>query len=275
MHPVLREPVFHFLVLGCAIFAAGQLWPHNADRLRIEVNQARIDGIARKYQAQYGAMPSPGQLHTLVDADIHGEILFQEGLSMGLDRDDEIVRRRIIQKAEFLLQDLVTVNEPTRTDIAAYYRQHAQDYIIPERVSFTHVYFSPDNGGDESAQARARVALAKLGQRPRAPEAGDRFFEGYDYAALGRTAVARVFGDSPLASAVFLAPIGRWVGPFRSGFGWHLVRVSSREPARTPNLAEIEGAVRGDWKTAAQARANAEAFARVRAKYRVIMDVRP
>lgn len=275
MRHVLSEPIVHFLLLGLVIVAAGTLWRNQEpDRYRIVMSASKVQDIASKYAAQYGAVPTSEQLKALSGAALRAEVLYREGVALGLDKGDEIVRRRIIQKAEFLLQDLTVDPEPTEAQLVAWYRAHSLDYAIAERESFTHIYFSADQGGDAAAVSRARKLLAELQKHPtaRAPELGDRFPELYDYASLSEAEVVRVFGQNDFSSNIFDAPVGQWSGPFKSGFGWHLVRVSAREPARIAPLAEVMGTVRTDWQEAMRAKANDEAFARLRAKYQIERD---
>jgi parvulin-like peptidyl-prolyl isomerase len=143
--------------------------------------------------------------------------------------------------------------------------------MLPARASFTHIYFSPDA---VDGRARALAALRKLRTKSpnRAPEFGDAFADQYDYSAMDKTAVQRVFGKSEFSAATFEAPIGKWVGPFRSGLGWHLLRVTSREESRKAPFEDIVGTVRTDWQRATGAKANAEAFARMSAKYTVVRE---
>jgi parvulin-like peptidyl-prolyl isomerase len=47
--------------------------------------------------------------------------------------------------------------------------------------------------------------------------------------------------------AVFELELGEVSQPVRSGMGYHLLELVEREPARTPELAEIEDQVRAEW----------------------------
>ena len=271
MRRVFREPVVHFMFLGLAIFSAGQLWPKESDERRIVIDRKRIEGIRQNYVSEYGTQPSKTQMKFLVDANVRDEIFYREGLALQLDRGDEIVRRRVIQKAEFLLQDVSPSPQPTPADIRAYYQDHIPDYVIPARTSFTHIYFSVETG---DGRARALAALKKLRMKSldRAPELGDTFSDQYDYSAMGKTAVQRVFGTSKFSAATFEVSIGEWAGPFRSGLGWHLLRVTARVKPRKAPFEEIKDIVRTDWQKAAGAKANAKAFLRLNAKYTVVRE---
>ena len=272
---ILHEPLLHFVVLAAVLFIAGHYWGEgDSARYRINVTSEELQRIGEGYYRQYGAVPTPEQLRHLVDRYVHDEILYREGLAMGLDREDEIIRRRIVQKIGFLEQDVSVVGHPTLSQLASYYRQHEQRYRLPSRRSFTEIYFSPDHGGDAQARARALSVLSEVlsssSHVTRSPGRGDAFPGPADYTSVGAVEVARVFGESEFSTALFAAPVGKWSGPYRSGYGWHLLYVQSAEPPRTPLLAEILDAVRSDYTAEIRAQMNAEAFAKLSAKYTVV-----
>lgn len=266
---LLREPLLHFALLGAAIFVIGDVRSRDDGRYRIVMDDARIASLAATYARQFGAPPSPAMLHTLVDNDIDQEILYREGLAMGLDRDDEVIRRRIVQKVQFLAQDLAPPAAPSEAALWAFYGAHPALYTAPARVSFSHVFFSPDQGGD--ARSRAQAVLATLdSETARAPERGDPYPDRADYSGIGPDDAQRLFGKSDIASALFRTRAGQWAGPFRSGYGWHLVRVSAVAPARLLPFAQVHDDVRTDYLADAQASADMRAFTALKAHYTVV-----
>jgi peptidyl-prolyl cis-trans isomerase C len=278
-HPVktiLREPLLHFAALGVLLFIAGHYSGHNGGsdpaRYRIVIRPDQLRRIEEGYLRQYGTAPTAEQLQLLTDRYVHEEILYREGLALGVDREDEIIRSRIVQKVEFLQQDLSVAKDPTPEELQAYYRAHRDHYTLPEKRSFTHVYFSPDRSGDASAKARALQALPELRAEriSRAPDRGDVFAGLSDYSSLGALEVARVFGESQFSNALFTAPVSQWSGPYRSGFGWHLLYVQAVEPVRTPPLQDIVETVRADFIEQLRERQNAEVFAKVRSQYTIV-----
>ena len=141
---VVREPLLHFVLLGALLYFVSTWLTAHPEAGRIVVSRADIDGIATNYQLQYGNRPSGQQLDALVDAFVREEIYYREALRNGLDRNDEIVRRRLVQKYEFLQQDLAAIQEPDEVALTTWFEQHRSQYQQPARVSFTQVYFSPD-----------------------------------------------------------------------------------------------------------------------------------
>ena len=266
---LVREPLLHFLVIGVLIFLAAQAWRGAHDVRRIVVTPERTAELATKYRLQTGASPTPAQLEGLVEAYIQEEALYREGKAMGLDRDDEIVRRRISQKVEFLQQDRGLPTAPSDTELRRYFEAHAATYASPVRTTFSHLYFSTDAVGEGPARARAAHALEEL--KAGVSDVGaDPFPDLNDYSGLAEPEAVRLFGDSELAHRLSTAPVGQWSGPYRSGYGWHLVRVDARSPAKRADLGHVREQVREDYLHAAQARANAQALARLKARYTVV-----
>lgn len=270
---IAREPFLHFVVLGALIFAASEGVEHYTTRYRVEVGPDRIARLSDTYTQQFGSAPTPTQLKTLVDGYVKEEIEYRESLALGLDRDDEIVRRRLVQKYEFLQQDLQLLDDPTADQLKAYYQAHQSAYAEPAKRSFTQVYFSPDVNGEADAEARATAALPRLkaANLARDPAAGDPFPGPDDVADLTADDAQRLFGSSDLSREVFKAQPGQWAGPFRSGFGWHLVRVTSATPGRAQPFEAVAPRVLDDWKNDQRAGLNTKSYAALKRKYQLVV----
>jgi parvulin-like peptidyl-prolyl isomerase len=71
-----------------------------------------------------------------------------------------------------------------------------------------------------------------------------------------------------------LAP-GDWVGPFRSDFGVHLVRLHNRTEARLPPYEELEAQVADEFAAQRRAARNEAAYREMRARYDVVIEEPP
>lgn len=274
---VVREPFFQFIALGAVLFAVSEYLDYRSNTPRIEITAAEVEGIRNNYRLQYGVSPTEDQLRSLVDEFIREEVYYREALRLKLDENDEIVRRRLVQKFEFLQQDLGTLEEPTDDSLEAYYRAHQKNYESPERLTFSHVFFSVDRMNESEARARAERALATLEAEvargvTRAPELGDSFPGAVDYPSVTLTQVRRAFGSSGLSDEIFSTVPGRWSGPLRSGLGWHLVYVSAHEPARIAEFASVRETVRRDYLAAEREARNAAEFERLKQHYRIVRE---
>lgn len=272
---LIREPLVHFAILGLILALAAHAYQVRHDTYRIEVTPARAAELSRKYALQFGAPPDPATLEQLIRDDIHDEVLFRQGRALRLDQDDEIVRRRVIQKEQFLVQNLSPPAEPSDAQLQAFYDRHPERYTAPPRATFSHIYFAPPQDGrpgeDAATVARAKAALGRIPKGAiRDPELGDPFPDIYDFAAFEPEQAQRLFGKTPLAEAVFTAPVGRWSGPYRSAYGWHLLYVSARAATERQPLSQVRDRVRADYLQAAQEEANAAAFQKIARRFTVV-----
>jgi hypothetical protein len=238
-------------------------------RADIVVDAAQVDYQRNLFHSQFGYYPDAARQRELLDSYVREEMLHREALRLGLDTDDEIIRRRLVQKMEFLLTDATVVPEPTPAQLAAYQARHAARFERPARVSFEQRYF----GDAPESRARALTALRKSAVRGNVT--GEEFALGETFSGVEPDAALRAFGSSPLSRALFDAPVGVWSGPYRSGYGWHLVRVTARTGAVTPPLAGVRDAVKDAWVREFRERALQARFAELAQRYRVVRDDLP
>ncbi len=265
---VWREPLAHFLAFGIAIFLVAHALEARSTRYAIHVTPGDVDRIANSYVQQYGTAPDAGQIHTMVDNYVREEIFLREGLALGLDKDDEIVRRRIAQKFDFLQQDMAVPREPSEAELAHWFAQHRGDFALPARRSFEQVYYAIDARGDVAAKALAQTAATRLAHGQAAPAADD--FPGPKVITnLGADDIQRVFGGNDFAARVFAAPVGRWSGPVRSGFGWHVLRITGAQPEEPRSLAQAHNEARQAWIQADRRQRNADTYRQLLAHYSV------
>ena len=213
-------------------------------------------------------------MRSLIDQHVREEIMYREALAMGLEQDDAIVRRRLAQKLAFLSEDLTPVPAPQEAALGRFFEQNRDVYRKTEHVSFTHIYFSPDRRGDH-AGGDARYALAVLRSGNPGAEAstfGDPFMLMHTYAQRSEQEIADLFGHD-FASAVMALPVGVWQGPVPSGYGLHLVRVSSQTAARNPSLDEVRTQVAEDFNQDQRRKANDAFYERLKDRYQVVIQV--
>ncbi len=270
----LREPLVHFLLLGAALFLL-DVWLRpaapGAGAGEIVVGEARIRSLAQNFARTWQRPPTREELDGLVESHVREEVLYREALALGLERDDTIVRRRMQQKMEFLFDEAAAVREPTDAELAEYLAAHRERFAAPPRARFEQVFLDPARRGPRLA-ADAQRLLEQLNRPGSAVDpgaVGDRLqLLDARYDDVPQFEVQRLFGES-FARALFEQPTGRWVGPITSGYGEHLVRLEARQPGGVPALDEVRPLVEREWTSARRKAVAAEAYATLRAKYRV------
>ena len=268
----LSEPLLHFVVLAAIVVAASRLYERHHDQFRIVMTDARVNQLAASYHQQFGVEAGPELRERLVQSDFEDEVLLREALALHLDKDDEIIRRRLIQKMKFLSEDQHAPGEPTPAQLQAFFDAHRDQYQSKPAATFTHVFFASDTSDDRIGRTRAVSELTRLKQSgvPRAPTAGDAFPDRYDFSSYEPDQVARLFGRTEFLEAVFSAPIGEWVGPVRSAYGWHLLRVAARQASAIPSFNAVQDKVRRDFLESAQDAANRAALDRMRRQFTLV-----
>jgi hypothetical protein len=292
MSKLLKEPLLHFLVLGLALFVLFDLVSEEegyAGGKTITVDRAAlltfIQFRTRAFEPSIAAQRLDGlsdqELELLVDDYVREEALYREALALGMDRNDYVIKRRMIQSVEFITKGFVTrAVEVSDEDVRAHYEAHRDDYYVEPFVTFTHVFISNDNRTDTEVDALAAAELNELNARKvpfsAAPGRGERFPYFVNYVERDPEFVASHFG-SAMAEAIFsLEPDElAWKGPFVSPYGAHLVLLTRKAPGRFPPLDEIQASVRQDAQRAAVQQKNEAAIQAIVDTYEVQRQPEP
>ncbi len=268
----LNEPLVRFMILGAVIFALQALFGKTeaGEDLKVEISSGQIKVLRAAWVKKRGRPPSEAELRNIVDGRLREEIFYREAIRMGLDQDDVIVRRRLAQKLEFLVQNLTIPNEPPEQDLRTFFAGNAQRYREAARLSFSHVYFSIDRRPEAAKDAETLLRELRAAEPPpeHAPRRGDPFMSHYHQVGSTFRDASKNFGRD-FARALFeLEPDG-WQGPLRSAYGMHLVRIYDKRPPRDVELEEVRKKVVRDWRSVRRREANAETYARLSKRYEI------
>ncbi|OPY95485.1 hypothetical protein A5906_08020 [Bradyrhizobium sacchari] len=275
MQRILREPLLHFIVLGALLFAvyAGVRRVDSASVQDIVVSRSRVAHLAGMFSRSWRREPNPNELSDLVNDYVREEILYREAKAMGLDNDDPVIRRRLRQKLEFLAEDVAAQRAPTDDELNSLLHNEPDRFRTESRYSFSHVFLNPDRYRDRLAERQDALGkeLAEMSESTDPAEIGDRFLLGQSFADMPAHELTRLFGED-FSGQLANVPPGSWEGPLRSSYGVHFVRVTSREQGRLPSLDEARPALLREWSERERIKANAETFARLRSRYRVVIE---
>jgi len=241
---------------------------------RIEVTAGDFNQIAMAWLAQGRPPATPEEMKSLVESKVREEILYREALELGLDQEDTIVKRRLAQKMEFLVEDVAALRDPTSEELKAWFEQNSSRFALPARATFHHLYFSPDTRGRQTREAAVR-ALDKLAGKPAtllgvAHQADPFMFQDY-YGERTPEQVANVFGTK-FAESVFQLKPNEWQGPIESGYGWHLVWIDSLTPSRVPTFEEMESSsIKAEWLADQRAETKRKMYEAMKARYEIVL----
>jgi len=292
MNSLLQQPLLHFLAAGVLIFAAYQISDEAeletaSDGMAIVVDRtALLNYMQYRAQAfrpdifseQLDAM-SEAERERLVADFVREEALHREALAMGMDQGDYIIRQRLVQKVEFLLENMVNqALVPDEEVITAWYNVHRDDYRVDAVYTFTHIFFDADERGPE----QARQDAANLLGTPQLAEAGfndasgfgDRYPFLQNYVERTRDFVVNNFTPAFVDALDAVEPSNAsWYGPFESRYGWHLVMLRQRSEPYLPDLDSIRERVMDDWRYEAVLESRRDAEQQVIDQYEVQVDL--
>jgi hypothetical protein len=267
----------HFLVIGAAIYLLYGMFAEpvmdETDKT-IVVSAGEIEWMQSSWQKRWNRPPTEKELDGLIQQYIRETVLYREALTMGLNQHDQVIRRRLAQKLEFLARDLVALTPPTGEELQAYFADNRARYQEPVRYTFTQVFIDPDKRGDATlADAEGiKATLIATGDALEDPGAlGDNFMLPNHYLEKDPLEIRKYFGDGFAESLVELAP-GQWHGPVLSGYGVHLVYLSTISAPPAPVLAELRERVVQDWKTEQGEELNEKFYASLRERYSVVIE---
>ena len=270
MMRLFKDPLLHFLAIGLVLFAVYRVATPQADGLA-NPKTLVVDEKALLTFMQYRARAfepetakarlqnlSADQLKHLINAYVREQVLYREALSLGLDSNDYIIKRRLIQKLDFISQGFAEAAvKLSDKEIEAHYTANKREYYVQPSVTFTHVFFDANKRGTKKAAALAKSRLVELNSKAApftdAPSHGDRFPYHVNYVERSPDYVTSHFGPD-LTKAVFTIDPGPdvWHGPYSSPHGNHVVMLAKRQEGRIPALDEIRGRVREDARRARQ-----------------------
>ena len=263
-----REPLVHFLILGAGIFLLFRIVadPAATSDDRIVVTAGQVDHLVTVFSKTRQRPPTREELQELIDNFVLEEVLYRQALALGLDQNDTIIRRRLKQKMEFLVDDFAA-SEPTDTDLQRFLDENQDAFREDARVDFEHVRFK------ETASEKAAQVLAKLqeGVKLDIYAVGDRLPLPSRFESTRETEISGLFGEE-FKEVLLAQEAGQWMGPIRSPYGLHLVKIHRQIEGRIPKLSEIREAIKRDWLYDRRRLAQQALFDQLRSQYTVIVE---
>ena len=269
MKKLVKEPLVHFLLIGMGIFLLYALVEEDTpDDSRIVIDDGQLNHLVTMWEAQWQRPPTEVEMAGLMQRHIRQEVFYREALRMNLDHDDEMVKRRLSQKMEFLSDDLSSLIDPaTEKKLRSFYEENEEDYRSPPRYSFHQVAFT------SKAPATAQALLIKhASASPQALQGkGDMLSLPFTYDQLYENHVGNQLGGE-LAAQLDDLPLNKWTGPVQSGYGTHLVYITEKEESFLPKFEDIKAELTRDYEYRSEKESQEMIFDELKANYEVVIQ---
>jgi peptidyl-prolyl cis-trans isomerase C len=86
-------------------------------------------------------MASPAEFQAMVEDKVREEVLYREGLAMGLDKDEAILKRRLARKMQFVAEDVAASHEPSTAEMKTWFKKNSQRSPYPVATASANLYF--------------------------------------------------------------------------------------------------------------------------------------
>ena len=273
---LLSNPLLQFFVAGMVIFGL-YAWQGGAaeqgDKDRIVITQAEQRNLVFLFEKTWRRSPTEDERKGLVEERLQQELLYREALALGLDKDDVVIRRRLAQKIEFIVDDMAAGRSPTEEELGAFLKQNQQRYATEPKVSFRQVFLSAERRGPALIEDANRI-LTELQTGADPLSFGDPTVLPQTMRASALSSVERVFGKE-FSAALVEAPTGSWLGPVQSTFGAHLVQLLERQAGQAATLDTARTQLERDWREAERQRAKDAYIMTLKDKYSISIEPGP
>ena len=231
----LQEPLLHFLVLGGLIFL---FYFYTNDGFtqqeqRIVIPQAKIDQLVYIWQKKQMRTPSDAELQQIIDGEVYNEIMSREAVKLGLEREDGVIRRRLVQKMSFVFTDLAALAEPSDAELKNYLEQHKEAFMAEESLSFI---------------VQNKTILEK------------------EYNDVSAWEVSRIWGRE-FTNMLFSMPVDVWTRKVPTSYGDVDVLVKAKSVEKLRPFDEIRPLLKQAWQLQAQKKSEQDFYTSLKKEY--------
>src|SRR5689334_3464793 len=259
----LREPLLHFVVLGGLLFAVDHFLIAKADDPHTIVVGAEVDSEAiETFRAARGHEPNAEELAALRRVWLDNEVLYREGLALGVDKGDPAIRERVIFKALSVIDANVKLPQIDDDALRKWFEAHRAKYDEPPRYDFDEAVLSGDN-----SETAVRAFVAELnGGTPGDAKAGLRVFKGRP-----QQNILESYGYE-VADTLSKSTPGQWQA-YHTREGWRAMRLNASIPPKPALFESIRNVVRQDWTDATASEQRSAAVRALAKKYKIVHEV--
>lgn len=281
---ISKEPLVHFLIAGFLLFiyfnfcstkefADNTIVINKTDLL--DFMQFQSKAFNAKVFEEKLAQFSASEKQQLLDNYTRDEVLYRTALDLGLDQNDFVIKRRIIQKMEFILDDFdASTVEISEDSLRIYYKKHQDRYFRDAYYTFTHIFFHHDKNGAERAKAFSQSLVNRQLTAAESLPHGDRFLYHRNYSEKTTNFLENQFGQKFTEALTMLdAKEKNWQGPIPSAHGYHLIKLLNKQEAALPEFSAVVTSVQTDYLNDLKKRHKEKQIQRLITQYKIIDHV--
>ena len=247
---LFKEPMVYFCIIGALVyyFYVPDITDKDLTDSVIQLPSRFVDAQKDKFSQQYQRQPSEEELQSIIDQEVNAEILFREAWRLQLYVGDAVVKKRMIQKMQFLLEEGSATKDVSEEELETYFLTHQETFPSRKKVDLYHELFS------QSVDAERHLEeLLKAGEGSTEGVTGSAkgvvaFPLGNVFSQISEKELAQFFGQD-FSKNLGLAmldqtKLDQWQGPVKSRYGFHVVKLSNLSKAKEVSFSDVRESIR-------------------------------
>ncbi|MFK7905185.1 MAG: peptidyl-prolyl cis-trans isomerase [Chitinophagales bacterium] len=288
MKKILKEPLLHFLFAGFLVFLfCEQYAPSPANDDTIIVNkqalmtlmQYRSKAFEGDYFEEKFDKLGEAERQQLIEDYVREEALFREAKQLNLGEEDYIIKRRMIQKVDFIYQNRIAKEVAFPEDsLLQFFNANKVNYLLPAHYTFSHIFFKAKNKGFQTALDKANAFVKETNTSKidfnESLKYGERFLYHRHYVEKEFDFLEGHFGGE-FAEGIKALETDKteWSEPIQSKHGYHLVLLTNKVAASKPNFKDIKAQLSEDYKRTFEQDIKSELMDAIIDRYKVVLDL--
>jgi len=233
---ILYEPLFHFLLIGSAIYI------YYISQTVAQIKSPIEKIVVSKQEIPNSMQLSSGELTLEIRKSYYEKVLLNEAYGLGLDRSDSEIKERLIKQMHYILLNSVKYVEPTQEELYKYYKEHIEDYSETQKISFYNLFFAYDQ--EKAKRVYEMLELLDANTTLGEGVCGDE--EKCFIKEISLVELKKLYGNY-FTNQLFRIKKGAWHQPIRSKKGVHVVYINSKKIAEAYPFDEVEDRVYQDY----------------------------
>ncbi len=265
---LFKEPLLLFFLLGIIsflLYTKATAYIEKKNR-QIFVSESQVELLKESFKKTWFRPPTQNELDGNIDNYVMDEVFYREAVTMGLDKTDPGVKRRLRNLMELMMDEYTTIY-PTENQLRKYLSEHPDKFRKEPRISFQHLYFPFENKKEamdllQTLQKNEAVEEKYIGHPLMIPS---------EFENESKRSIENLFGKD-FSTDIFIVETDNWNGPVESAYGWHLVYVGQLTKGELPDLNEIWDQVENEWTAKRKREMREEQYEMMRERYEIAVE---
>ena len=255
-----QEPLLIFAAIAVFIFLGDQMIAlTKTDPKAIVITSQLRNDLKQIYANSFKRDPSARDMQILIDRWVDNEVLYREGLALGLDKGDDSIRERVIFKTLSVTQAEVNLPNPDENFLKNWFNEHQEQYNEPTQLNFEEAVVF----GKPNPMEIKNLVLALNGKGKSSIDSNLEIFKDRP-----RFTIADGYGEEFTKSLEQL-PRNEW-SALESTAGTRIVRLVSVKQGQKANFEQLKAKIYTDWKNQTAAELSTKAIRELGKKYKII-----